>query len=109
MGRQSVEENGYHNANNLINSIVKTNPARDTAHPEWALKSGPNTGYTRFKNTFRKYSGAFCLWSFCGGASSGATTYSQQIWSFGSGQTWHYLYGIGAPYTTSGVIYASNS
>lgn len=109
MGHSSVEQDGYHTQENLTNNYVLSYPARDLTHPEWALRSGPGTGYTRQVNKFRKYTAAFCMWGFCGGATSGASVFSLQTWSFGSGQTNHYLYGIGAPYTTAGVIYASNN
>ena len=104
-----VRQIGYHDGRNLTYSIVVSQPARDKSHSEWALQSGPGTTYSRIISSFKKYSAAVVMFGASLGSSSVASSYSKQSWRFGTGQTWHYLYGAGISYKTAPIIYASNS
>ena len=108
-GHAEVSENGYHDGQNLTYSIALSQPARNTSHPEWALKSGADTTYTRQSSKFAYYGGGVVIFGASLGAQSGATTFSKQYWKFGHAQTWHYLYGSSSYVTTAPVIYASNN
>jgi hypothetical protein len=108
-GQQQVVENGYHIQNGLSYSIVMSQPARNTSHPEWALRSGPDTSYMRETNKFKKYTAAVSVWGASLGAQSGSSQFVRMYWRWGHAQTWHWLYGNGYHPNSAPVIYASNS
>lgn len=108
-GHAVSEEDGYYTPRNLTYSIALTQPARDKTHTTWSLQSGPRTGYTRQSSAFKKFGAAVNAFGVSLGAQSGATINSDEHWEFGSGQQWHYIYGIGGSYTTAKTLYASNS
>ncbi len=108
-GQQQVEENGYHIQSGLSYSIQMSQPARNTSHPEWALRSGPDTSYMRETNKFKKFTGAVSIWGASLGAQSGSSQFVRMYWRWGHAQTWHYLYGNGYHPNSAPVIYASNS